>query len=45
MGDEMTMIRDESDGIVSQPAHCMQKKWTMRLEKTNKGEIIMGWLE
>ena len=26
MGDEMTMIRDKSDGIVSQPNHCIQKK-------------------
>jgi len=42
MGDEMTVINDESDRIVSQANVCIQKKWTTRLEKANKGEIIVG---
>ena len=42
MGDEMTVIKDKSDGIVSQVNFCIQKKWTTRLEKSNKGEIIVG---
>ena len=41
----MTIARDESDGIVSQANHCIQNKWTVRLEKANKGEIIIGWLK
>ena len=45
MGDEMTVIKDESDGIVSEANLCIQKKWTMRLENANKGDIIIGWLE
>ena len=42
MSDEMNMIKDKSDGIVSEVNHCIQKKWTRRLEKANKWETIMG---
>jgi len=41
----MTMARDEGDEILNEANHCIQKKWTMRREKADKGEIIMGWVE
>jgi len=38
----MTMVKGESDEILSQVKHCIQKKWTMRLKRANKEEVIMG---
>jgi len=38
----MTMVRDESDEILSQANHCLQKTWTMRLEKQIKERLSWG---
>jgi len=42
MDNEITIVRDESNEILSQANHCIQQKWTMRLEKIYNRGIHMG---